>query len=574
MRESLSAPDKRPLVPWKKYQSGKPSREEVQRWQSELRSPAWAVVTGAVSGLIVLDFDGAKGQQTRDRLGLDPHVGTGSGGSHVYFRYPGWSVRTLNGKSKQVLGKECPGLDIRGDGGYAVFAGINERGEYRWHRPMTPDSLDVLPEKLRAMLGLLHPPDLRTNGGPPNPPRADRVPVARLIRRALEQAGSGRNEAGFSLALQLRDNGYSQSEAEAIVGEYASRVPPTNAKGETEPYTRRDALASVQQAYRQPPREPWPEQKASQILAAEDGALPPDRDGKFQRPTVAELTRHPALLDGGGQAADQAEIARLASLRPIEYDRQREAAAERLGVRVTTLDGEVRRIRGDSIEDARGGTTFDLADPEPWPASVDGAALLDELVDTVSTYVALPKFAGEAVALWIFHSHAHDTSFISPILAITSPVLGCGKTTLLNLLSKLSPRALAASSITTASLFRAIEKWRPTLLIDEAETYLRHNEELRGVLDSGHNRAAAWILRCVGEDHEPRKFSTWCGKAIALIGKLPATLASRSVHIEMRRLKPDETVEQLRPDRLAHLEPLRRMAWRWALDHYESLARL
>jgi hypothetical protein len=77
----------------------------------------------------------------------------------------------------------------------------------------------------------------------------------------------------------------------------------------------------------------------------------------------------------------------------------------------------------------------------------------------------------------------------SPILAVTSPTPECGKTTLLTLLSALVPRALSAANITAAATFRAVEKWRPTLLIDEADTFLRDNDDLRGVLNSGHSRA-------------------------------------------------------------------------------------
>ena len=294
------------------------------------------------------------------------------------------------------------------------------------------------------------------------------------------------------------------------------------------------------------------------------GEVWPGRDAAFERQATAEFIREPALLDGESETPEAAKLAQLAGLEPIDYDRQRQDAAEQMGIRVGTLDDEVRRFKGESAEDAQNGVVFDLTDPEPWPTPVDGVDLLDQTVHTISRYVALPKFADKAVALWTLHTHAHDTAFISPILAITSPVLGCGKTTLLMLLSALTPRSLLASNLTAASLFRAVEKWRPTLLVDEADTYLKENEELRGLLNSGHNKGAAWILRCVGEDHEPRKFSTWCGKAIALIGKLPATLASRSIHIEMRRLGPGEQVAMLRADRLGHMEPLRRMAWRWS----------
>lgn len=266
------------------------------------------------------------------------------------------------------------------------------------------------------------------------------------------------------------------------------------------------------------------------------------------------------------------EIARLADLDEMDYDRQRKAEAKRMGIRVTTLDGKVAQHRVPKTRTDNGaGMVFELDDPEPWPESVNGAELLDEIEHAFSRYVVLAPHAVEAQALWTLHAHTHDSAHISPILTVSSPVLGCGKTTDIYILAKLTPRPLEASNITTASLFRAIERWRPTFLIDEADSFLRDDDQLRGILNSGHNRAMAYVIRTVGEDHEPKRFTTWCPKAIALIGNLPATLASRSIHIEMRRLKAGETVEPCRPDRLAHLEPLARKAWRWGRDHLEDL---
>jgi len=138
-------------------------------------------------------------------------------------------------------------------------------------------------------------------------------------------------------------------------------------------------------------------------------------------------------------------------------------------------------------------------------------------------------------------------------------------------LAALVPKPLLASNITAAALFRAVEKWRPTLLVDEADTFLRDSDELRGVLNSGHNRSQAYVIRTAGDDHEPRHFRTWAPKVIALIGKLPPTIASRSIHIEMRRMGPGETVEPVRADRLGHLEPLARRAVRWVNDNDGAL---
>jgi putative DNA primase/helicase len=244
-----------------------------------------------------------------------------------------------------------------------------------------------------------------------------------------------------------------------------------------------------------------------------------------------------------------------------------------LEVRVGTLDKEVARARGQSeAEDSEDPSVAAfLADPEPWPEPVSGADLLDRLTEIMRAHLVLPSGAAESMALWVLHAHAYDSFDISPVLGVTSPTPECGKTTCLTLLGALVPRACPASNITAAALFRAVEKWRPTLLIDEADTFLRSGDELRGVLNSGHQRANAYVVRTTGDEHEPKRFRTWAPKAVALIGKLPATLASRAVHIELRRKTATECVEPLRLDRLDHLEPLRRQAARWAADNAISL---
>jgi hypothetical protein len=254
--------EKRSFVAWKGYQITAPSQEQVTTWEQQFNPPAWAIITGAISGVIVLDFDGARGIATMRALGLNPHVRTGSGGYHIYFRHPGWPVSTVNSKSKQELGEKYPGLDIRADGGYAIFAGRTEKGEYTWLREMIPDPLDTLPDEVREALGLLFPPPPPTedafgnNGSGSSQARS--VWTARILELALHRVlDHGRNNAGFWLACQLRDNGYSCDDAEAVLSEYATMVPLTNTKGHQEPYTLDEARNSVRQAYARSPRQPW-----------------------------------------------------------------------------------------------------------------------------------------------------------------------------------------------------------------------------------------------------------------------------------------------------------------------------
>src|SRR5450631_3992533 len=87
---------------------------------------------------------------------------------------------------------------------------------------------------------------------------------------------------------------------------------------------------------------------------------------------------------------------------------------------------------------------------------------------------------------------------------------------------------LPTANISAAAVFRTIEMKRPVLLIDEADTFLGESEDLRGILNSGH-RAGGQVIRTVGDDHETRAFATFSPVAIAQIGKLPGTLADRSI---------------------------------------------
>lgn len=258
----------------------------------------------------------------------------------------------------------------------------------------------------------------------------------------------------------------------------------------------------------------------------------------------------------------------LAGLSPLEYERRRKKVADDLGVRLTSLDAEVEKLRPPSP--GKSGAMFVV--PEPWPESVAGNALLDDLSDTFSRYLILPDNAADALALWTMFTYCHDAVFISPILGFLSPDKRCGKTTALSLIGALAHKALSTSNITAASIYRAVERWKPTLIIDEADTFLKKSDELRGIINSGHGRDNAYVIRTTGVDFDPTKFSTFCPKAIALIGQLPPTLADRAIIIQMKRKMSDEKVERFRADRTEGTLNLKRQALRWSSDHMSELS--
>ena len=226
-----------------------------------------------------------------------------------------------------------------------------------------------------------------------------------------------------------------------------------------------------------------------------------------------------------------------------------------------------------TASDDHQGTPLLLADVEPWPDPVDGAGVLDEVVRTIRRFIVLPTHGAVALALWILHTDLMDTWWLSPLAVATSPTRRCGKTALLTVVLELVHRPLVASNISPAALFRAVEKYQPTLFLDEGETWLKANEERHGIVNAGHARRTAMVIRTVGDDHEPATFSTWCAKFIALIGELPDTLMDRAIVIEMRRKTAGELVERLRLDQLPDIcDPLRQRLARWAVDHADGVA--
>ncbi len=286
----------------------------------------------------------------------------------------------------------------------------------------------------------------------------------------------------------------------------------------------------------------------------------------FENAKEDELSETDAPLDPDAVACA------LAKLPLLEYGLRREAEAKKLGVTLAILDEVVEQYRKAEMAGAEADAPF--TDPDPWHEPVDGAAVLDEMVSAFNQYIVSPEHSPEALALWCFHAHAHDAADISPILAVLSPEKQCGKTNLIKVVSWLVPRPMHSVNITPSVLFRVVEKYKPTVLVDEGDSFLKDNNDLRGILNGGHDRHSAYVWRCVGDDHEPRQFRVWAPKAIAMIGRPPDTLEDRAIVVSLRRRREGETVERFRADQMDQFKPLHSMAARWANDNLDSIAKL
>ncbi len=136
---------KRPAVAWKKYQTSHVSEKTLHDWFR--RSPDYnvGIVTGTLSGIVVLDVDPRHGgdkslralEREHGRLPKTPKSITGGGGQHYYFAHPGGEVRNRAGIR--------PGVDLRGDGGCIVAPpSVHPSGKrYRWVRGRAPGDVEL-----------------------------------------------------------------------------------------------------------------------------------------------------------------------------------------------------------------------------------------------------------------------------------------------------------------------------------------------------------------------------------------------------------------------------------------------
>lgn len=242
-------------------------------------------------------------------------------------------------------------------------------------------------------------------------------------------------------------------------------------------------------------------------------------------------------------ATDAATITRLAALTPLQYDRVRKDEAKILVVRPDTLDRLVREARGNDNDEAP------FIDVDPYPEPIDPAQLLDEIVAIIRRFIVLEPEQADAAALWVAFTWFIDVVKVAPLIFINAPERECGKSQLLSVLFKLSRKALTAANMRSATLFRIAEKWHPSIMIDEADTFIKTDEEMSGLINAGHTRDSSFAWRLVGDDHQPKSFNVWGAKAlagIALEKYLPDSTMSRGILIELRRKLPDEKVARLR----------------------------
>lgn len=205
----------RPLIPWQVHQGRRADIPEIGEWFRRWPEANLGVVTGVVSGIVVLDLDPARGgdaslellQQRHGALPETVAARTGGDGRQLYFAHPGEILRNRVGL--------IPGGDLRGDGGYVVVPpSLHAAGElYRWECSPEVCRLAPLPDWLEAL------------SQAPGEPDESQAQWRRLLRDGVDQDARGDTIA--ALAAHLLAHGVdSQVTTELLLAWNSARCRP------------------------------------------------------------------------------------------------------------------------------------------------------------------------------------------------------------------------------------------------------------------------------------------------------------------------------------------------------------
>ncbi len=263
-------------------------------------------------------------------------------------------------------------------------------------------------------------------------------------------------------------------------------------------------------------------------------------------------------------------ISELAQLDELSYQLQKKQTANEIGLGVNDLDKIVKQERQGLQLDK---VASIVQDTEPHPYPVNANELAHEILELVNNHIACNPAIAVTVTIWIFFSWCVEVAYIAPIAWINAPMPRCGKTQLATLMGKMCKKPIMASSISPPALFRTIERYKPTFIIDEADSFFNGNVDLKNIINCGFSRDNPFVWRCVGDNNEPMPFDVFGAKVISGIGKLAPTVMDRSISLTLRRALPNERKQKVKNLPKATIETIKAKLARWTDDNIDTVAK-
>lgn len=248
------------IVKWARYRRKRPSQAQIVAWHVKWPECNWGLLTGRKS-VVVLDFDGDSGLDTMKALGLQATIRTPHG-AHVWVE---GTKFTLVGGAR-VDDQTFPGMDVRADGQIATFSGGGYRrtGRAIAYSDLPLDVRSLLRRRRKARRAQL---DFQVPDDFNSPAPHQHLLGEALVRLSLHT----RNDTGFWLACQMRDERYTRGAIWKTMRKFAEEVADLG----DHPYTLQEAYDSMQSALSQPPRLPRELRDASEIGFLSDVQVEP-----------------------------------------------------------------------------------------------------------------------------------------------------------------------------------------------------------------------------------------------------------------------------------------------------------
>jgi putative DNA primase/helicase len=263
------------------------------------------------------------------------------------------------------------------------------------------------------------------------------------------------------------------------------------------------------------------------------------------------------------------ELVAISRLPRAEHEPRLAALAERLGEDLEVL--RVQFAQFVSVEET--GSDPGFAEVALWPEPVPTAALLSEVMAQIRRYNVLhDNDAAVATTLYVPFAWVHnEVAVYSPMLAITSAEADSGKTTLAGTLRHLTPKARGAAELTASSLFRFVDFYHPTLIIDDADKLFARKPDLVHIVNVGWTRDEAMIPR-TGPKGIVHWYSVFCVKIIAGVNlRMAKETKTRCIFIKMLEKLQHEKVDAFKHIDDENFLTLRRKLARWAADNAAAL---
>jgi hypothetical protein len=316
------------------------------------------------------------------------------------------------------------------------------------------------------------------------------------------------------------------------------------------------------------------EAKLKDIKAAERAA----ETEKRRQEARAEKSRERAQRDIDKAAArkskDKAKaFADIAKLQSDCTEPELTRVSERLGEDLTALRDEFSEYAESSVDEtaAMPSTVWRV---EPWPEPVVTATLLRDLIAKIDQHFAA-RHPHEvlAIALWVTMAWVHEVAAThSAFLMATSAEPDSGKTTLLGTVSYLTPKPFNAVEMTGPTLYRVVDREKPTLILDEADDLFKRKTDIKHIINSSWTRGTKIPRQVsINGNYVTKWFDPFCPKAIGFLeGNVPRNLLSRGIIIKTWPKKPEDKQGFNHVDDDTFIE-LRRKLARWSTDNATAM---